>query len=58
MLTEMRGGGSHQVAPAAASSTVSSAPQQRPLGDQNSGQDKILEHEKAGTPTDVRDVHF
>lgn len=21
-------------------------------------QDKILEHEKAGTPTDVRDIHF
>lgn len=32
---------------------------QRPLGDQNNtSQEKILEHEKAGTPTDVRDVHF
>ncbi|KAK0086188.1 hypothetical protein PV325_003611 [Microctonus aethiopoides] len=28
------------------------------LGDQNTSQDKIMEHEKAGTPTDVRDVHF
>lgn len=36
---------------------ISSAPQ-RPLGDQNTSQEKILEHEKAGTPTDVRDVHF
>ncbi|XP_036149822.1 G1/S-specific cyclin-D2 [Monomorium pharaonis] len=32
---------------------------QRPLGDpNNTSQEKILEHEKAGTPTDVRDVHF
>ncbi|XP_034936668.1 G1/S-specific cyclin-D2 [Chelonus insularis] len=30
----------------------------RPLGDYNTSQDKIMEHEKAGTPTDVRDVHF
>ncbi|XP_074107918.1 cyclin D [Cotesia typhae] len=30
----------------------------RPLGDQNTSQDKMMEHEKAGTPTDVRDVHF
>ena len=59
MVAEARGGGgAHQVATAAATSTVSNAPQQRPLGDQNSSQDKILEHEKAGTPTDVRDVHF
>lgn len=40
------------------STGVTSAPQ-RPLGDQNNtSQEKILEHEKAGTPTDVRDVHF
>ncbi|XP_067212632.1 G1/S-specific cyclin-D2 isoform X1 [Linepithema humile] len=39
------------------STGISSAPQ-RPLGDQNTSQEKILEHEKAGTPTDVRDVHF
>ncbi|XP_011498355.1 PREDICTED: G1/S-specific cyclin-D2 [Ceratosolen solmsi marchali] len=33
--------------------------QQRQLGDQDTtSQDKIMEHEKAGTPTDVRDVHF
>nr|ATL75340.1 cyclin D-like protein [Diachasma muliebre] len=30
----------------------------RPLGEQNTSQDKMMEHEKAGTPTDVRDVHF
>lgn len=30
----------------------------RKMGDQNMSQDKIIEHEKAGTPTDVRDVHF
>ncbi|KAL6258524.1 hypothetical protein P5V15_010481 [Pogonomyrmex californicus] len=52
--TESSGNGSgHQTM-----STVPSAPQ-RPLGDQNNtSQEKILEHEKAGTPTDVRDVHF
>ncbi|KAK2589340.1 hypothetical protein KPH14_007887 [Odynerus spinipes] len=32
--------------------------QQRPLGEQTTSQEKIIEHEKAGTPTDVRDVHF
>ncbi|XP_043268211.1 G1/S-specific cyclin-D2 [Venturia canescens] len=31
---------------------------QRPLGEQSTSQEKIMEHEKAGTPTDVRDVHF
>ncbi|KOX70149.1 G1/S-specific cyclin-D2 [Melipona quadrifasciata] len=31
---------------------------QRPLGDEITSQEKILEHEKASTPTDVRDVHF
>lgn len=35
------------------------ATSQRALGDQsNTSQEKIVEHEKAGTPTDVRDVHF
>lgn len=53
--TEVPGNGSgHQTM----STGVPSAPQ-RPLGDQNNtSQEKILEHEKAGTPTDVRDVHF
>ncbi|CAD1480765.1 unnamed protein product, partial [Heterotrigona itama] len=47
------GGNSRQV-------TGSSFPgvSQRPLGDEITSQEKILEHEKAGTPTDVRDVHF
>lgn len=61
MVTEARGGNAHQVAAAAAaaqSSGSGASSQQRPLGDQISSQDKILEHEKAGTPTDVRDVHF
>ncbi|XP_066589947.1 G1/S-specific cyclin-D2 [Prorops nasuta] len=44
--------GSHQLA------GVIGAATQRPLGDQNTSQDKLMEHEKAGTPTDVRDVHF
>ncbi|XP_024941584.1 G1/S-specific cyclin-D2 isoform X2 [Cephus cinctus] len=52
MVAQARGSG-HQVATAGSAS----APQ-RPLGDQNTSQEKILEHEKAGTPTDVRDVHF
>lgn len=47
---------------AAAHQAVSSGPvtggQQRPLGDEMTSQEKILEHEKAGTPTDVRDIHF
>ncbi|KYN21410.1 G1/S-specific cyclin-D2 [Trachymyrmex cornetzi] len=53
--TEVSGNGSgHQTM----STGVPSVPQ-RPLGDQNNtSQEKILEHEKAGTPTDVRDVHF
>ncbi|XP_011060749.1 PREDICTED: G1/S-specific cyclin-D2 [Acromyrmex echinatior] len=53
--TEVPGNGSgHQTM----STGVPSVPQ-RPLGDQNNtSQEKILEHEKAGTPTDVRDVHF
>ncbi|KMQ87848.1 g1 s-specific cyclin-d2-like protein [Lasius niger] len=53
--TESSGSGSgHQTM----STGVTSAPQ-RPLGDQNNtSQEKIMEHEKAGTPTDVRDVHF
>ena len=59
MIAEVRTEHNEAVkAAAAASSTLSNSPQQRPLGDQNSSQDKILEHEKAGTPTDVRDVHF
>ncbi|EZA49413.1 hypothetical protein DMN91_008878 [Ooceraea biroi] len=45
--------------PAYQTSTTSVATTQRPLGDQsNTSQEKIMEHEKAGTPTDVRDVHF
>lgn len=48
------GGNGHQVT----GTSVSSVPQ-RPLGDEMiTSQEKILEHEKAGTPTDVRDVHF
>ncbi|KOC65040.1 G1/S-specific cyclin-D2 [Habropoda laboriosa] len=47
------GRNSHQVS----GTSISSAPQ-RPLGDEITSQEKILEHEKAGTPTDVRDVHF
>ncbi|XP_047363687.1 G1/S-specific cyclin-D2 [Vespa velutina] len=43
----------HQVV----SMSVSSG-QQRPLGEQTTSQEKMIEHEKAGTPTDVRDVHF
>ncbi|XP_035740451.1 uncharacterized protein LOC118449697 [Vespa mandarinia] len=43
----------HQVV----SMSVSSG-QQRPLGEQTTSQEKVIEHEKAGTPTDVRDVHF
>jgi hypothetical protein len=40
-------------------STAGTTAGQRPLGDQsNTSQEKIMEHEKAGTPTDVRDVHF
>lgn len=38
--------------------TGGSSVSERPLGDQNTSQEKILEYEKAGTPTDVRDVHF
>lgn len=45
------GGNGHQM-------TGSSGASQRPLGDEITSQEKILEHEKAGTPTDVRDVHF
>lgn len=52
MVSQVRSN-SHQVI----NSNNSGAPQ-RPLGDQNTSQDKIMEHEKAGTPTDVRDVHF
>lgn len=51
---EVAAGSGHQVT---STSGGPSAPQ-RPLGDQNTSQEKILEHEKAGTPTDVRDVHF
>ncbi|XP_012254914.2 G1/S-specific cyclin-D2 [Athalia rosae] len=40
------------------SGSIGGGPPQRPMGDQNTGQEKILEHGKAGTPTDVRDVHF
>lgn len=47
------GGNGHQVT----GTSVSNAPQ-RPMGDEITSQEKILEHEKAGTPTDVRDVHF
>ncbi|XP_058788896.1 G1/S-specific cyclin-D2 [Phymastichus coffea] len=39
--------------------TAPSGGHQRPVGDQEmTSQTKIMEHEKAGTPTDVRDVHF
>lgn len=51
---EVTAGSGHQVT---STGGGPSAPQ-RPLGDQNTSQEKILEHEKAGTPTDVRDVHF
>lgn len=51
--TERIGGTGHQVI----GPPLSSAPQ-RPLGDEITSQEKILEHEKASTPTDVRDVHF
>lgn len=47
------GGNGHQV-----TSGAVTGGQQRPLGDEMASQEKILEHEKAGTPTDVRDVHF
>lgn len=50
---EVAAGSGHQV-----TSTGGPSAPQRPLGDQNTSQEKILEHEKAGTPTDVRDVHF
>ncbi|OAD54167.1 G1/S-specific cyclin-D3 [Eufriesea mexicana] len=44
---EGTGGNAHQVSGA----SLSGAPQ-RPLGDEITSQEKILEHEKAGTPTD------
>ncbi|KAK9299384.1 hypothetical protein QLX08_007558 [Tetragonisca angustula] len=53
VTAERIGGASHQVT----GPPLSGAPQ-RPLGDEITSQEKILEHEKAGTPTDVRDVHF
>ncbi|XP_078036840.1 cyclin D [Augochlora pura] len=47
-------GNGHQVS----GGNVTGGQQQRPLGDEMISQEKLLEHEKAGTPTDVRDVHF
>lgn len=53
-VSEVPGSGS-----AFQTSNTGAAASQRPLGDQsNTSQEKIVEHEKAGTPTDVRDVHF
>jgi len=53
VLSDVSGSG------AAYQSTAGTTAGQRPLGDQsNTSQEKIMEHEKAGTPTDVRDVHF
>lgn len=52
VLSDVSGGPAYQTSTAGATSG------QRPLGDQNTSQEKIIEHEKAGTPTDVRDVHF
>lgn len=50
--------GSSGHASASNGNSIGGGPPQRPVGDQNTGQEKILEHGKAGTPTDVRDVHF
>ncbi|XP_046748123.1 G1/S-specific cyclin-D2 [Diprion similis] len=53
--SQAKGTGGHT---SATSGSVVGGPPQRPVGDQNTGQEKILEYGKAGTPTDVRDVHF